>query len=167
MGTNFVYWILPAWGGTGWARVTVTTAPKGSPRGCEPSKEPEPSQGHVNVKPGKSSDSSISHQKEKNQFCIKSSLFMLVVKQKNLITSLHITKGLFWPVDFGKSGHWELLNETTVGEKRKDSNRKIKRKGDKELIMTHSVSGQESKRRQITPRSGKSREEINKIYHGA
>lgn len=59
------------------------------------------------------------------------------------------------------------MNETTVGEKRKDSNRKIKRKGDKELIMTHTVSGQESKRRQITPRSGKSREQINKIYHGA
>lgn len=30
--------------------------------------------------------------------------------------------------------------------------------------MTHSVSGQESKRRQITPWSGKSREEINNIY---
>lgn len=30
--------------------------------------------------------------------------------------------------------------------------------------MTHSVSGQESKRRQITLWSGKSREEINNLY---
>lgn len=86
------------------------------------------------------------------------------MKQKNLITSLHIKKGLFHPVDFGKSGHLELLNETTAEEKRKDRNMKRKRKGDKELIMTHSESGQESKRRQITLWSGKSREVINNIY---
>lgn len=41
---------------------------------------------------------------------------------------------------------------------------KRKRKGEKELIMTHSVSGQESKRRQITLWSGRPREEINNIY---
>lgn len=41
---------------------------------------------------------------------------------------------------------------------------KRKRKGDKELIVTHSVSGQEVKRGQITLWSGKSREEINNTY---
>lgn len=86
------------------------------------------------------------------------------MKQKNLIILLYIKKGLFCPVDLGKSGHWELLNETTVGEKRKDRNMQRKRKGDKELIMTHSVSSQESKRRQVTLWSGKSKEEIDNIY---
>lgn len=59
---------------------------------------------------------------------MKSSLFKLVGKQKNFITSLHIKEGLFCPVDFGNSGHWELLNEATAGEKRKDRNMKRKRK---------------------------------------
>lgn len=116
----------------GWARATENNPTKGSPRGCEGSKEPELSQGHVNVKPGKTYDSSISHQKEKNQFCIKSSLFKLIVKQKKLITSLHIVKGLFYPVDFGRSGHWELLNETTAGEKKLGQKHEKKKKGRQE-----------------------------------
>lgn len=90
------------------------------------------------------------------------------MKQKKLIASLHIAKRLLSHVVFGKPGHWEeteLLNETAVREKKEgQQHEKEKKRGDKELIMTCSASGQESKRRQITVQSEKSRKEINIIH---
>lgn len=57
----------------------------------------------------------------------------------------------------------KLLNEME-GKKRRNSRTRRKKKGDKELLMAYSMSGQESKRRQITTRSEKSRKEIDIIY---
>lgn len=75
-------------------------------------------------------------------------------------------KGCFYHVSFGKPGHrkeTKLLNEMER-KKRRNSSAIRKKKGDKELLMAYSTSGQESKRRQITTWSEKSRKEIDIIY---
>lgn len=76
-------------------------------------------------------------------------------------------KGCFYHVSFGKPGHREetkLLNEMEGKKGGTAAEKERKKKGDKELIMACSTSGQESKRRQITTQSEKSRKEINIIY---
>lgn len=90
------------------------------------------------------------------------------MKHKKLITSLHIAKGLFCHVVFGKSGHWEkreLLNETTARGKRKNGNMKRKEKGRQGANndMLCEWSGRQE-RRQITIWSENSRKEINIIH---
>lgn len=49
-------------------------------------------------------------------------------------------------------------------KKEEQQHNKKKKKGDKELLMAYSTSGQESKWRQITTWSEKSRKQINVIY---
>lgn len=92
------------------------------------------------------------------------------MKQKKLITSQHIAKGLLYHVVFGKPGHWEeseLLNEAAVREKRKDSNmkRKKKRRQGANNDMLCEWSGKREKTDHCTVRELKKRYQYN-TYHG-
>lgn len=113
-------------------------------------------------------DSNISHYKEKNQFCIKSSFIQLscATEEINYITTyckrvvLSCFIWQFLPQGREKVIEWDNSKRKKEGQQHE----KEKIQGDKELIMACSKRSQGSKRRQITTRSEKSRKEIDIIY---